>query len=85
MKAIISNYRMGRHVPKQNHLVLVISGSTSREKAQKYIGKEVVWASSAGKKITGKISAAHGNKGAVRAVFPKGLPGQCRGGMIEIV
>jgi hypothetical protein len=32
--------------------------------------------SPAGKEIRGKISDAHGNKGLVRAIFEKGLPGQ---------
>lgn len=39
-------------------------------------GKIVEWKSSAGKIISGKISDAHGNKGLVRAIFEKGLPGQ---------
>ena len=40
------------------------------------VGKEVVWKSPSGKEIKGKVSDAHGNKGLVRAIFEKGLPGQ---------
>jgi large subunit ribosomal protein L35Ae len=40
------------------------------------IGKEVSWKSEAGKIIRGKISSSHGNKGLVRAIFERGLPGQ---------
>ena len=47
-----------------------------RKDAAKLVGKEVVWTSPAGKKIHGKISSAHGNKGLVRAIFERGLPGQ---------
>ena len=75
---------MSRHISKQNHIILVISGSTTKEKAQTHLGKEVVWTSPAGKKIKGKIAATHGNKGALRAIFTKGLPGQCRGGTVDV-
>jgi ribosomal protein L35AE/L33A len=36
------------------------------------------------KKIKGKIQALHGSKGAVRALFEKGMPGQAIGGKISI-
>jgi large subunit ribosomal protein L35Ae len=36
------------------------------------------------KVITGKVSAAHGNSGAVRALFEKGLPGQAIGKHVRI-
>ena len=51
-------------------------GLTTRDEAKKYAGKNVEWKSPAGKVIKGKISDAHGNKGLVRAIFEKGLPGQ---------
>ena len=37
-----------------------------------------------GKKIKGKISSGHGNKGLVRAIFEKGLPGQARNTEAEV-
>ena len=37
-----------------------------------------------GKQITGEISAPHGNKGCVRALFERALPGQCLGTVIEV-
>lgn len=36
------------------------------------------------KKIKGKISSAHGNKGMVRAIFERGLPGQALTTEIEM-
>jgi len=49
---------------------------TSRAEAVKVAGKEVEWKTPSGRFIRGKISDAHGNKGLVRAIFEKGLPGQ---------
>lgn len=59
-------------------------GLTSREEAKKMAGKQVIWKSSAGKAINGKISDAHGNKGLVRAIFESGLPGQAITTDIEV-
>jgi len=84
MKAVIMNFRQGRHHQKCNHLILRPEGIDKKEKAAELIGKEIVWKSPAGKEIKGKIAAAHGNSGAVRAIFEKGLPGQCLGEKIEI-
>lgn len=84
MNATIVNYRRNRHDQTPNHLVLHIEGSDNKEKAAKFIGKEVVWKSPAGKELKGKISATHGNGGCVRAIFGTGMPGQCLGTKIEI-
>lgn len=77
MKAVIVNFRKGVHTQKDNQLVLEVEGVDSREKAEKLVGKSVVWKSPAGKELSGKVSGAHGNKGAVRALFDSGMPGQC--------
>ncbi len=79
MEAVIANFRRGRTTQKDNHMILESSGVDSREKAEKVVGKNVVWKSPAGKEIKGRIAAAHGNRGAVRAVFEKGMPGQSIG------
>ena len=59
----------------ERHFILDFNAK-SRKDAEKLVGKEVTWVSSAGKKIHGKISSQHGNKGLVRAIFERGLPGQ---------
>ena len=59
-------------------------GMQSREEAKKMAGKIVEWKSPGGKLISGKISDAHGNKGLVRAIFERGLPGQAITNDIEI-
>jgi len=68
-------FRRSRHRIKEKHYLLDL-GIQTRAEAQKMKGKEVEWKSPAGKIIKGKISDAHGNKGLVRAIFEKGLPGQ---------
>jgi len=75
MKGIVVQFRRSRHRIHERHYLLDL-GFSSREEAKKIVGKQVVWKSSAGKTINGKISDAHGNKGLVRAIFELGLPGQ---------
>ena len=77
MQAKIIQFRRGRHRIKQKHYLIDV-GAKNKEETMKFIGKEVEWISPGAKPkiIKGKISAPHGNKGLVRAIFEKGLPGQ---------
>lgn len=86
MKAKVIQFRRGRKTQKPRHFLIEIPGSKSRESAREFVGKTVQWTSPGklAKKITGKISSAHGNKGVVRAIFEKGLPGQAIGSEVEI-
>jgi len=84
MEAVIINFRSGRHTQTDNQMVVNIEGVDSREKAQGLVGKKVTWKSPAGKALTGKISSAHGNKGAVRVHFETGMPGQSLGTKVSI-
>ena len=83
MKGIVVQFRRGRRNVHERHFLLDL-GLSSREDAKKLAGKEVEWKSPAGKIIKGKISDAHGNKGLVRAIFEKGLPGQSITTEIEV-
>jgi len=83
MEGVIVNYRRGRHRQKTNHII--IETKLEKEKAENLIGKQLVWKSPKGKEIKGKITSLHGNKGCVRAIFEKGLPGQALGSKIEII
>jgi len=76
MKGRVIQFRRGRHTVHERHFLIEIEGISNRKDAEKLKEKEVVWKSPAGKIIRGKISAPHGNKGLVRAIFEKGLPGQ---------
>jgi len=85
MKATVVQFRRGRKTYKPRHFILDV-GAESREEAEKFIGKEVIWVSSGKNKkiIKGKIASSHGNKGLVRAIFEKGLPGQAINQEVEI-
>jgi len=82
--AKLIQFRRGRHTVKEKHYLIEIPETKNREQASKFVGKEVTWKSSTGKIIKGKISSAHGNKGVVRAIFEKGLPGQAMTTKVEI-
>ena len=75
-KGKVVQFRRGRHTVKEKHFLIEVAESKTREDAEKFAGKIVTWTSPVGKIINGKISGAHGNKGILRAIFKKGLPGQ---------
>lgn len=76
MKATVISFRRGRHTYKPRQFILEVSGIDSKAKAEKLIKKTVVWKSPAKNEIKGIITMTHGNKGLVRVVFERGLPGQ---------
>lgn len=80
----VVQFRRGRHTVHEKHFLIEVEGVASKEAAEKLVGKGVVWKSPAGKEIKGKVSGAHGNKGVVRAIFEKGLPGQAVTTNVEI-
>jgi len=84
--AKVIQFRRGRKTFKPRHFLLEIPSVDTREGATKFVGKTVQWKSTGKepKKITGKISSAHGGNGVVRAIFEKGLPGQAVGSKVEI-
>jgi len=86
MKGTVIQFRRGRKTQKDRHFLIEIPNTKKREEASKLVGKTVTWTSTGKnpKKIQGKISSAHGNKGVVRAIFEKGLPGQAIGTEVEI-
>jgi len=84
MDATIVNFKMGRHHQTDNQMILTIEGIDSREKARSLVGKTVVWKSPADKEIKGEIRSEHGNNGAVRVLFEKGMPGQAIGTKVSI-
>ena len=83
MKAKIVQFRRGLKRIHERHYIIDVNAK-SREEAVKFVGRELMWKSSSGKQIKGKISSAHGNKGLVRAIFEKGLPGQARNDEVDL-
>jgi len=82
-KGKVIQFRRGRHKIHEKHFILDVDAKDKVE-ATKLVGKEVIWKSPAGKIIKGKIAASHRNKGAVRAIFEIGLPGQAVGTEVEV-
>ncbi|MBU2496968.1 MAG: 50S ribosomal protein L35ae [Nanoarchaeota archaeon] len=85
MKGTIANFRRGRHRYKPRQFIIKINKVETRKAAEKFIGKEVVWKSPAEKEIKGKLTNLHGNKGLLRALFEKGLPGQAVSEKVDIL
>jgi len=85
MKGFVVNYRGSLRVKNLRQMIVKAEGINSKADTKKIIGKKVVWTSPGGKKLEGKITQAHGNKGAVRVLFEeKGLPGQAIGTKVDI-
>ena len=84
MKGIVVNYRRGRHTQNPHQMILKFEGVDSKDAAEKLKGKKAVWTTPTGKKMEGKVLGTHGNKGAVRARFETGLPGQAIGTPVEL-
>lgn len=84
MEGTIVNFRSGRHTQTTNQMIVVVEGIKNKEKAKELVGKKVVWKSPSGKELTGKITAVHGNKGAVRTLFETGMPGQSISSKVSI-
>ena len=76
MKGTILSYRMGRHTQNVNQMLVELESVDSKEKAEKMVGKKIVWKTPSGKEINGELTAVHGSKGVMRAKFEKNLPGQ---------
>lgn len=84
LHGIVKNFRRGRNTQHSTQYVVEVDGIDTRLKAQALAGKKVTWKSVANAAIVGKIMAAHGNSGAVRVKFEKGLPGQAIAGSVVI-
>jgi len=85
MKGIITNFRGSRRNQRaSNRVIVIIEGISKKEPAEKFVGKKIVWTNSKGSSISGKLMAVHGGKGALRALFEKGLPGQALGTEVKI-
>ncbi len=79
MEGIIVNYRL----PYTKEVVIMVPEIKTRREALKLVGKKVVWID--GKKIIkGRITAAHGNSGSVRAKFSIPLPTHSLGRVVKI-
>ncbi len=87
MEATVVNFRRGRHTQHNNQLILQVDSIDSKDKTKSLIGKHVIWVSVGKnkKEINGIIKSSHGNNGAVKACFDRGIPGQALGTKIKVL
>jgi large subunit ribosomal protein L35Ae len=86
MEGRISAFRGSFRRKSGNQMIVLVEGVSDKAKAQALVGKTVVWVAPGKdkKQLKGKVSAAHGGKGAVRAIFETGMPGQSLGSVVKI-
>jgi large subunit ribosomal protein L35Ae len=86
MQGKILNFRRGKKTQHTDHILIEINDEKYRtkESVAPLFGKKVVYKTVGNKMISGKIVAAHGNKGVIRAIFEKSLPGESIGQSVEI-
>tara|TARA_Y100000310_G_C20701467_1_gene830363 strand:- start:8035 stop:8289 length:255 start_codon:yes stop_codon:yes gene_type:complete len=83
MEGTIIHFRGSHKTQYTNHMIIKTQAST-KEEAKDFLNKKVTWTTPSGKEIQGIIKKEHGNKGAVRAIFERGLPGQSIGTKVKI-
>ena len=84
MEGTIVNFRGGRHTQYDNQMIVALTDVTDKEKAAELVGKKISWTNEKGNSIVGKVASAHGNSGAIRVIFEKGMPGQSVGKKVQI-
>ena len=84
MEGIVNNYRRNRSRQYTRHVIISVPDVDSRDKATAFVGKKVIFTTQTGKKIIGEVRSAHGNKGCIRALFERALPGQSLGTTVEV-
>lgn len=85
MEAIIINFKRGRKTQTTNQMIISIP-KMDKAKAESMVGKKVVYTCEGKdkKQITGEIRSTHGNSGALRVLFERGMPGQAIGQRVEV-
>ena len=86
MEGIINNFRRGVRTVYSNQMIVTVNGVDTKEKANKLLTKKITWISlgKLKKQITGTVTKAHGNSGALRVKFEKGMPGQAIGAKVKV-
>ncbi len=77
MQATILSNRRGVRTQYNNQYILKVDDDKYIDKktVSTLLGKKAIFKTGSGKSITGTIVSTHGNKGAVRVIFERGLPG----------
>jgi large subunit ribosomal protein L35Ae len=80
----ITNYRIGIRTQSSRECLVQFAGVDSAAQTGPLMGQKVVWKGE-NKNLIGKIVGFHGNNGAVRVKFKRGVPGQALGTPVELV
>jgi len=81
---LIIGYRLGSNTQYEKQVLIRVDGINDSNMAAQLIGWRVLYRDNKGNEYHGKIVRVHGNKGVVIAVFKPNLPGQARGGNVDI-
>ncbi len=84
MEGVIVNFRRGMHTQRTNQMIVKIEGIDSKDSAAGLLKKKVIFVTQTGKEIVGHVAKEHGNKGALRVRFERGLPGQAIGKKVRV-
>ncbi len=76
MQGKIVSFRRGIKTQQKYQMIVKVDGIHKKEEAKVLLNKSVIWKSPGGKEIKGVITQVHGNSGALRVQFERGLPGQ---------
>ncbi|MCF7872565.1 50S ribosomal protein L35ae [Candidatus Woesearchaeota archaeon] len=83
MEGIIVNFKRSVTRTADSRMIVKVDSITGKEDAGKLVGKKVVY--NTGKKdISGEVTKAHGNSGALLVKFETGMPGQAIGQKVKI-
>jgi large subunit ribosomal protein L35Ae len=75
MQGLIVSYRRSMREVTHDQAIVKVDGVADREAAKAFVGKNVTW-KSVHAVIPGVVASPHGNSGALRIRFQRGLPGQ---------
>ena len=78
------NYRIGPKTQMPNECLIEFTNMDPTTKAERIVGRRVVWKSGKSK-LVGRIIGFHGKNGVVKVKFTKGVPGQAIGTNVELV
>jgi large subunit ribosomal protein L35Ae len=79
----ITNYRTGPKEQTSNECLIEFENVNSEALASKLVGQKVTWKNET-TKLVGKVRGPHGKNGMVRVRFPRGVPGQAIGSVVEL-
>ena len=81
---VFLGYAGGKSTQKSRYALIKLNGFDD-DRAGQHVGRKVVYTTSGGKKLIGRILRLHGGNGVVRARFRRGLPSQAMGQDVTII